>query len=117
MALLCQPTPTLVPAPPSVERLDWCPPGSPLSPATQHRSVHMKTRLLLPLLLLPIIAAAQTYTYSTLVSFPAQQGPLSPTTQLIIDGAGNLYATSQAGGIYAPPFDRARLFTEWPPAA
>jgi uncharacterized repeat protein (TIGR03803 family) len=70
----------------------------------------MKTRLLLPLLLLPIIAAAQTYTYSTLVSFPAQQGPLNPTTQLIIDGAGNLYGTSQAGGIYAPPFGDGTVF-------
>lgn len=61
----------------------------------------MKTKLLLFLLLLPVLCFGQTYTYSTLVGFPAtsQLGPISPEN-LMIDSAGNLYGTSRRGGVY-----------------
>src|SRR6266478_3446815 len=60
----------------------------------------MKTRLLLFLLLLPALAAAQTYTFSTFLNFPKTGGPFG-ANQLIIDAQGNLYGTSQYGGIYS----------------
>jgi uncharacterized repeat protein (TIGR03803 family) len=62
----------------------------------------MKTRLLLFLLLLPAMAAAQTYTYSTLVNFPpaSQLGPFWPGSPLLMDASGNLYSTSLYGGAY-----------------
>jgi uncharacterized repeat protein (TIGR03803 family) len=62
----------------------------------------MKTRLLPLFLLLPLLAGAQTYTYSTLVNFPpaTQQGPFWPASPLLIDAGGNLYGTSLYGGIY-----------------
>jgi uncharacterized repeat protein (TIGR03803 family) len=60
----------------------------------------MKTRLLLFALMLPALAAAQTYTYSTFLNFPATGGPFG-AGQLIIDAQGNLYASSPYGGIYS----------------
>ena len=61
----------------------------------------MKAKSLLPLMFLPILAFAQTYTYSTLVSFPATSvksavNPYAP----IIDASGNLYGVSLYGGAY-----------------
>ena len=52
----------------------------------------MRYRLLLTLLFVPLLAGAQTYTYSTLVNFPpqAEKGPNDPIGSLIIDAAGNL---------------------------
>jgi len=60
----------------------------------------MRSRMLLALLLLPIAAWGQTYTYSTLASFPpaSQNGPTEIEAPLIIDNAGNLYGTSFRGG-------------------
>jgi uncharacterized repeat protein (TIGR03803 family) len=62
----------------------------------------MKMRLLPLFLLLPVLAVAQTYTYSTLVNFPpaTQQGSFWPSSALLIDADGNLYGTSLYGGIY-----------------
>jgi uncharacterized repeat protein (TIGR03803 family) len=60
----------------------------------------MKARLLVVFMLLPIWAGAQTYTFSTLVNFPATAGPFG-SGQLIIDAQGNLYGASQYGGIYS----------------
>ena len=59
----------------------------------------MKSKLLLLVLLLPLMAGAQTYTYSTLANFPASSdlGPSDPTSPLLIDQQGNLFGTSQAG--------------------
>jgi uncharacterized repeat protein (TIGR03803 family) len=51
-------------------------------------------------LLLPGLASAQTYTYSTLVNFPSSNGPLGPNTPLTIDNSGNLYGTSEEGGTF-----------------
>jgi uncharacterized repeat protein (TIGR03803 family) len=61
----------------------------------------MKAKLLLVFLFLPMFAVSQTYTFSTLVSFPAvsKNGPSSPST-LIIDSAGNLYGVSNKGGAH-----------------
>jgi uncharacterized repeat protein (TIGR03803 family) len=61
----------------------------------------MKTKLALLLLLLPVLGFAQTYTFSTLVSFPASSkksasAPFAP----IIDGSGNLYGISYYGGTF-----------------
>ncbi|HEY3974302.1 MAG TPA: choice-of-anchor tandem repeat GloVer-containing protein [Candidatus Sulfotelmatobacter sp.] len=55
--------------------------------------------VLLPVVFLPTLAAAQTYTYSTLADFPATEGPFAAVS-LIIDAEGNLYGTSRYGGIY-----------------
>jgi uncharacterized repeat protein (TIGR03803 family) len=60
----------------------------------------MKTRLLLVFLLLPILGAAQTYTFSTFVTFPKTGGPFG-ASQLIIDAQGNLYGASPYGGIHS----------------
>ncbi len=60
----------------------------------------MKARLLLLFMLLSIWAAAQTYTFSTFLNFPKTGGPFG-ANQLIIDAQGNLYGTSQYGGIYS----------------
>ncbi len=57
----------------------------------------MKTRLLLFLLLLPALAAAQTYTYSTFLDFPKTGGPFG-ASQMIIDEQSNLYGASPYGG-------------------
>lgn len=59
----------------------------------------MKTKLLLILLLLPALGFAQTYTYTTLVSFPNSSkksavNPFAPT----IDVMGNIYGISYYGG-------------------
>lgn len=56
----------------------------------------MKTRLLMSLLLLSAPASAQSYTYSTLTSFPpvSQTAPSNPEAHLAIDDKGNLYGTS-----------------------
>src|SRR3954452_7930118 len=61
----------------------------------------MKPRLLLLFLFLPLMAGAQTYTYSTLANFPpsAELGPNDPESPLLLDQQGNLYGTSQAGGL------------------
>jgi len=45
------------------------------------------------------MAAAQTYTYSTFVNFPATLGPFGAAS-LIIDAQGNLYGGTSYGGIY-----------------
>jgi uncharacterized repeat protein (TIGR03803 family) len=59
----------------------------------------MRTRLLLALLFLSVAASAQTYTFSTLVSFPpaAKKGPQVPEG-VILDAAGNIYGVSIVGG-------------------
>lgn len=58
----------------------------------------MKTKLLMALLLLSTWAFAQTYTQSTLVSFPSiTNGPVLPTGGLIIDATGRLYGSAQGG--------------------
>ncbi len=56
----------------------------------------MKNKLLFAFLFLPLLASAQTYTYSTLVNFPSQakRGPNDPYGSLIIDAAGILYGTT-----------------------
>lgn len=61
----------------------------------------MKSRLLLLFLLLPLMAGAQTYTYSTLANFPPSSdlGPNDPESPLLMDQQGNLYGTSQSGGL------------------
>jgi uncharacterized repeat protein (TIGR03803 family) len=61
----------------------------------------MKAKLMLFLLSVPALCFAQTYTYSTLVSFPAtsKQGPIGPQS-LIIDSSGNLYGMSSTGGAF-----------------
>lgn len=58
----------------------------------------MRARLLMALLLLPVMAEAQTYRASTLVSFPSiTNGPVLPTGGLIIGTAGDLYGSAQGG--------------------
>jgi uncharacterized repeat protein (TIGR03803 family) len=62
----------------------------------------MRARVPLILLLLPVMlrvmAGAQTYRQSTLVSFPSiPKGPVLPTGGLIIDGGGHLYGSAQGG--------------------
>jgi len=61
----------------------------------------MKSRLLLVLLLLPLMAGAQTYTYSTVANFPPSSdlGPNDPESSLLMDQQGHLYGTSQSGGL------------------
>lgn len=61
----------------------------------------MKTKLVLLLVLLPVLGFAQTYTFSTLSSFPptSKDGPVSPSAPTI-DGSGNLYGMSYFGGTY-----------------
>ena len=51
----------------------------------------MKSRLLFLFLLLPMLAGAQTYTYSTIVYFgPASEGgPFFPIAQPMMDKQGN----------------------------
>jgi uncharacterized repeat protein (TIGR03803 family) len=62
----------------------------------------MKSRLLFLFLLLPLLAGAQTYTYSTIVYFgPASEGgPFFPITQPLMDAQGNFYGNSEAGGTF-----------------
>ncbi len=60
----------------------------------------MKIKVLLAILLLPAFAAAQTYTFSTFVTFPATGGPFG-ASQLMIDSQGNLYGASPYGGIHS----------------
>jgi uncharacterized repeat protein (TIGR03803 family) len=59
----------------------------------------MKTRFVLFIMFLPVLGLAQTYTLSTLASFPptVRKGPISPHN-LIIDSSGNLYGSSTGGG-------------------
>jgi len=57
----------------------------------------LQTLLLLPVFL-PVLAGAQTYKESTLVSFPSiANSPVQPTGGLIIDAAGDLYGSAQGG--------------------
>lgn len=57
----------------------------------------MKTKLLLSLMFLSVLASAQTYTYSTLYSFTSgTKHPKNPIS-LIIDSSGNLYGTALGG--------------------
>jgi uncharacterized repeat protein (TIGR03803 family) len=68
----------------------------------QDRGPTMQARLLPTLLLLPVflplLAGAQTYRESTLVSFPSiTNGPVLPAGGLIIDAAGDLYGSAQGG--------------------
>ncbi len=58
----------------------------------------MKAKVLL-FLFFPVLCFAQTYTFSTLVNFPAtsKKGPIAPES-LTIDSSGNLYGISSAGG-------------------
>ncbi len=60
----------------------------------------MKPRLLFLFLLLPLLAGAQTYTYSTIVYFgPASEGgPFYPISEPLMDAQGNFYGTTEAGG-------------------
>ena len=51
-----------------------------------------------PLITTTLLTQAQTYTYSTLVTFNSKGGPLNPLASLIVDSAGNLYGTSPKGG-------------------
>jgi uncharacterized repeat protein (TIGR03803 family) len=78
------------------------------------RGVAMKFKMLLAFLFLPLLGSAQTYTYSTLVSFPpqAQKGPNDPGpfAPLIIDAAGNLYGTTQYGGTHGPSYGDGTVF-------
>lgn len=60
----------------------------------------MKSKLLLALLCLCGACFAQTYTYSTLVTFPAIDAGPSLPSNLIIDAQGNLYGGSELGGTY-----------------
>jgi uncharacterized repeat protein (TIGR03803 family) len=58
----------------------------------------VKTKLLLALLLLSAVTSAQTYSPSTLATFPSiTKGPVFPTGGLIIDSGGNLYGSAQGG--------------------
>ena len=76
----------------------------------------MRYRLLLTLLFVPLLAGAQTYTYSTLVNFPpqAKRGPNDPIGSLIIDAAGNLYGTSIYGGTKGPSYGAGTVFKVTP---
>jgi uncharacterized repeat protein (TIGR03803 family) len=71
----------------------------------------MKSTLLALLLLLPLMAGAQTYTYSTLLNMPPSSdlGPVG-VNQLTIDPQGNLYGTSSGGGVYCAPFGCGTVF-------
>lgn len=61
----------------------------------------MKTKLLLSILLLPLLATAQTYTFSTLYAFQNNgKDPANPDAALIVDSADNLYGVSSNGGKY-----------------
>lgn len=76
----------------------------------------MKTSSLLTLLLLlPLAAGAQTYTYSTLVDLPSASslGPVNPNG-IIIDDHGNLYATSEGGGTNCAPNGCGTVFVVSP---
>lgn len=74
----------------------------------------MKFKMLIAFSFLPLLASAQTYTYSTLVSFPpqSQQGPNDPApyAPLIIDAVGNLYGTTQYGGTHGPSYGDGTVF-------
>ena len=60
----------------------------------------MKSKCLLLIFVLPLMAHAQTYKYSVLAEFSNHgTGPQLPNF-LIIDTAGNLYATSELGGTH-----------------
>jgi len=60
----------------------------------------MKSKCLLLIFVLPLMAFAQTYKYSVVAEFSnTGTGPELPNF-LIIDPAGNLYATSELGGTY-----------------
>ncbi len=62
--------------------------------------VIVKSKCLLLIFVLPLMAFAQTYKYSVLAEFSnTGTGPEAPNF-LIIDSAGNLYATSELGGTH-----------------
>ena len=60
----------------------------------------MKKRILPLLVFFPILAFAQTYTFSTIVKFSKTSPSPANPNQLAIDSAGNLYGTSAYGGTY-----------------
>ncbi len=60
----------------------------------------MKKRILPLLVFFPILAFAQTYTFSTIVKFSKTSPSPANPNQLAIDSAGNLYGTSVYGGTY-----------------
>jgi uncharacterized repeat protein (TIGR03803 family) len=60
----------------------------------------MKIKLAIAFLALAISARAQTYTFSVLHQFhPSPDGDM-PTGQVEIDSIGNLYGTTEGGGLY-----------------
>jgi uncharacterized repeat protein (TIGR03803 family) len=79
----------------------------------------MTFRLLLLSLALSLAAGAQTYTYSSLVDFPpaSQLGPVNPNPITAIDAQGNLYGTSDGGGLYCAPNGCGTVFEVSPAGA
>lgn len=71
----------------------------------------MKTLLLSLLLAIPVAVCAQTYTASTLVSFPANSGtsPYYPG-DVTLDSEGNLYGTSSGGTSSGTLFPNGTVF-------
>ena len=71
----------------------------------------MRTLLLSFLLAIPVAVCAQTYTASTLVSFPAISGtsPYSPG-DVTLDSEGNLYGTSSGGTSSGTLFPNGTVF-------
>lgn len=61
----------------------------------------MKTRLIVTLILLSSVAAAQQYTESVLYSFSSVADGEYPVGGLVLDAKGNLYGTTQYGGSLA----------------
>jgi uncharacterized repeat protein (TIGR03803 family) len=71
----------------------------------------MKLRLVFLCLLVPLLANAQTYTTSTLVSFPPNTGtnPVFPG-DVTLDSNGNLYGTSSGGTSSGTLFPNGTIF-------
>lgn len=71
----------------------------------------MKLRLVFLCLLVPLLASAQTYTASTLASFPPNTGtnPVYPG-DVTLDSDGNLYGTSSGGTASGTLFPNGTIF-------